>query len=64
MADVGEGPMLLAKKFGGLVLVVLGMLGVGFGYESGSGSLTVGGFVVLVVGVALLAIKVMRQTPR
>jgi hypothetical protein len=39
MADVSEGPALLVKKLGGLVLVFLGMLGLAFGYENGSGSL-------------------------
>jgi hypothetical protein len=63
MADVGEGPILLAKKFGGLVLVFLGLLGVAFGYEYGSGSLMAGGVVALVVGAALLALKVIRRNP-
>jgi hypothetical protein len=63
MADVGEGPILLAKKFGGLVLVFLGLLGVAFGYEYGSGSLMVGGVVALVVGAGLLALKVIRRNP-
>jgi hypothetical protein len=63
MADVGEGSILLAKKFGGLVLVFLGLLGVAFGYEYGSGSLMAGGVVALVVGAGLLALKVIRRNP-
>jgi hypothetical protein len=63
MADVGEGPILLAKKFGGLVLVFLGLLGVAFGYEYGSGALMAGGVVALVAGAVLLALKVIRCNP-
>jgi hypothetical protein len=63
MADVGEGPILLAKKFGGLVLVFLGLLGVAFGYEYGSGALMAGGVVALVAGAVLLALKVIRRNP-
>jgi len=63
MADVGEGPVLLAKKFGGLVFVFLGLLGVAFGYEYSSGSLMAGGVVALAVGAGLLALKVIRRNP-
>ena len=63
MADLGEGPMLMAKKFGGLVLVFLGLLGAAFGYEYSSGWLTAAGVVAIVVGAALLAIKVIRRNP-
>jgi hypothetical protein len=63
MADVGEGPILLAKKFGGLVLVFLGLLGMAFGYEYGSGALMAGGVVALVAGAVLLALKVIRRNP-
>lgn len=64
MAEIGQqGPMLLAKKLGGLALVVLGLLGMGFGYESGSGWLMTVGVVALVVGVCLIALKIMRRNP-
>src|SRR5262245_46980277 len=63
MADVGEAPMLLAKKFGGLVLIVLGLLGLAFGYQYGSGALTAGGVVALVVGAGLLMLKIIRRNP-
>jgi hypothetical protein len=63
MASVAEDPMLLAKKFGGLVLVILGMLGAAFGYEYGSGALTAGGVIAVLVGAALLALKVVRRNP-
>jgi len=63
MPDLGEGPMLLVKKFGGLVLVFLGMLGLAFGYEYSSTAVTAGGVVALVVGAGLLALKVIRRNP-
>jgi hypothetical protein len=63
MADLGEGPMLMAKKFGGLVLVFLGLLGVAFGYEYGSRPLMAAGVVAVVVGAGLLALKIIRRNP-
>ena len=64
MADIGQqGPMLLAKKLGGLALVVLGVLGMGFGYERDSGSLMAAGVLALVVGVGLIALKIIRRNP-
>ena len=63
MADVGEGPMLLAKKFGGLALVFLGLLGLAFGYQYSSAWLTAGGVLALVVGAGLLALKIIRRNP-
>jgi hypothetical protein len=63
MTDVAQGPALLAKKFGGLALVFLGLLGVAFGYENGSGSLMTAGVAALVVGAGLLALKVVRRNP-
>jgi hypothetical protein len=63
MADLGEGPTLFAKKFGGLVLVFLGMLGLAFGYEYGSSPLTATGVVALIVGAGLLALKIIRRNP-
>jgi hypothetical protein len=63
MADVGEGPILGAKKLGGLALAFLGMLGLGFGYEYDSGALMAGGVAALIVGAGLLALKVIRRNP-
>jgi hypothetical protein len=63
MAVVAEGPVLLAKKFGGLVLVFLGLLSLAFGYENGSGSLMAAGVAALVLGAVLLALKVVRRNP-
>lgn len=63
MADVTEGPALLGKKLGGLILAFLGLLGLAFGYEYGSSFLTVAGVVALVVGAGLLTLKVIRRNP-
>jgi uncharacterized membrane protein HdeD (DUF308 family) len=63
MADFGEGPVLVAKKFGGFVLLVLGLLGVAFSYAYDSGPLMAGGVVALVIGAGLLALKVIRRNP-
>jgi hypothetical protein len=63
MADLGEGPTLFAKKFGGLVLVFLGMLGLAFGYEYDSRSLMASGVVALILGAGLLTLKVIRRNP-
>jgi len=61
MADVVDGPTLAVKKFGGLVLTFLGLLGLAFGYEYGSGWLKGVGAVALVIGAGLLALKVIRR---
>jgi hypothetical protein len=61
MATVAHGPALAAKKFAGLALVLLGFLGAAFGYENGSGALAAGGIVAVLVGVGLLALKVVRR---
>jgi hypothetical protein len=63
MADLGEGSTLFAKKFGGLVLVFLGMLGLAFGYEYDSRPLMAAGVVALILGAGLLALKVIRRNP-
>jgi hypothetical protein len=63
MADLGQGPTLFAKKFGGLILVFLGMLGLAFGYEYSSTPLSAAGVVALIVGAGLLALKVIRRNP-
>ncbi|GGC76703.1 hypothetical protein [Chelatococcus reniformis] len=63
MADVAEGPTLLVKKFAGLALVILGLLGLTLGYEYDSGSLTWLGILALVIGAGLLALKIIRRNP-
>ena len=58
---VVNGPMLLAKKLGGLLLVVVGLLGLAFGYYYESSLLTTIGVLALVIGAGLLAVKVIRR---
>jgi hypothetical protein len=55
------GPMLFIKKLWGLLYIVLGCLGIAIGYETGSTWLIAAGIVALVVGVSLLALKVIRR---
>jgi hypothetical protein len=56
-----QGPMLFIKKLWGLLYVVLGCLGIAIGFETGSTWLIAAGIVALVVGVSLLALKVIRR---
>jgi len=53
--------MLFIKKLWGLLYIVLGCLGIAIGYETGSTWLIAAGIVALVVGVSLLALKVIRR---
>jgi uncharacterized membrane protein (Fun14 family) len=53
--------MLFIKKLWGLLYVVLGCLGTAIGFETGSTWLIAAGIVALVVGVSLLALKVIRR---
>jgi hypothetical protein len=56
-----HGPTLFIKKLWGLLYVVLGCLGIAIGYETGSTWLIAAGIFALVVGVILLALKVIRR---
>jgi hypothetical protein len=58
-----DGMMLLMKKLGGLVLVLLGCLGVAIGFEAGSTGLIAVGVVALAAGVILLVPKIVRRNP-
>jgi uncharacterized membrane protein HdeD (DUF308 family) len=53
--------MLLVKKLGGLLLLILGLLLLAMGFNSDSTSTTVLGFVALAAGAALLALKIFRR---
>jgi hypothetical protein len=57
------GMMLLMKKLGGLVLVVLGCLGVGIGFGTDAMGLVAIGVVALAVGIILLMLKIVRRNP-
>jgi hypothetical protein len=60
-----DGTMLLLKKFGGIVLIVLGILGIAIGLEYRSTGLSVGlvvaGVIALACGMGLLALKIIRR---
>ena len=61
VTDAAHGPMLLVKKLGGLVLVLLGCLGVAIGFESASTGLIAAGIAALAIGAGLLALKIIRR---
>jgi hypothetical protein len=58
-----DGMMLLMKKLGGLVLVLLGCLGVALGFGAGSTGLIALGVVALALGIILLVLKIVRRNP-
>ena len=64
-AYTADGTMLLAKKFGGMVLIFFGILGIAIGLEYRSTGLSVGlvaaGIVALACGMGLLALKIIRR---
>ncbi|HET8728933.1 MAG TPA: hypothetical protein VFO41_15635 [Alphaproteobacteria bacterium] len=55
-----EGPVLLIKKLGGLLLVILGCLLIAIGVNADNTGLVVIGAELAVLGAALLALKVLR----
>jgi hypothetical protein len=64
-AYAADGTMLLIKKFGGMVLIFFGILGIAIGLEYRSNGLSVGlivaGIVALACGMGLLALKIVRR---
>lgn len=56
-----EGPLLLIKKLGGLLLIILGCLLIAAGINTGQTELTVAGGAVAAVGAVLLALKILRR---
>jgi len=60
-AYTADGATLLLKKFGGLVLIVLGILGIAIGFEYPSTGLLVAGLIALAFGMVLLALKIIRR---
>jgi len=64
-ASTADGAMLLAKKFGGIVLIFFGILGIAIGLEYRSNGLSieliVAGIIALACGMALLALKIIRR---
>ena len=60
-AQTDEGSILLIKKLGGLLLVVLGFIVMAAGISTDSTGFVVLGTLVLVAGAILLALKIIRR---
>jgi hypothetical protein len=60
-AYAGEKPILLIKKLGGLVLVILGCLLAATGYNTGGTALGIIGIGLLAGGLLLLVLKIVRR---
>ncbi|MBX9829230.1 MAG: hypothetical protein K2Y27_30110 [Xanthobacteraceae bacterium] len=61
VAQAGEGPVFLAKKLGGLFLIILGSILTASGVSLPSQWLTVLGALFLVAGAILLVLKIVRR---
>jgi hypothetical protein len=64
-ANTANSALLLAKKLGGVVLILFGVIGIAIGLEyrttGFSAGMTVAGSVALACGMALLALKIIRR---
>ena len=60
-ANTSETPILLLKKLGGVLLLILGFVLTAVGFGGGSTMVTVLGFLLLAGGMALLALKILRR---
>ena len=58
---VSEKPVLLIKKLGGILLLVIGLLLAASGLNGGYHGLTLIGALLLVTGVALIVLKIVRR---
>jgi Flp pilus assembly protein TadB len=61
VAHAGEGPILLAKKLGGLLLIIVGCLLTAVGVNAASTGLTVVGALLVIAGLVLLVLKILRR---
>jgi hypothetical protein len=61
VARAGEGPILLIKKLGGMILIVLGCLLTAVGLNLGSIVQIALGIALLAGGMTLLALKIVRR---
>jgi hypothetical protein len=61
VAQAGEGPILLLKKLGGMILIVVGCLLTAVGLNLGSIVQIVLGVALLAGGMILLALKIVRR---
>jgi len=66
-ASTSDGALLLVKKLGGVVLILLGIIGIAVGLEyrttGFSAGLTGAGIVALALGMGFLALKIIRRNP-
>jgi len=64
-ANTDDSALLLVKKFGGILLIILGILGIAVGLEYRSTELSIGlaalGGLALVCGLGLLVLKIVRR---
>jgi hypothetical protein len=64
-ANTADGALLLVKKLGGVVLILVGIIGIAVGLEyrttGFSAGITGAGIVALACGMALLALKIIRR---
>jgi hypothetical protein len=61
--DAAHALLLLIKKLGGMLLLLLGCLGAALGAARESPSLVVAGVVALALGLLLLFLKIRRRNP-
>ncbi|MHC2627031.1 hypothetical protein ACVIW2_009063 [Bradyrhizobium huanghuaihaiense] len=64
VAQTSDGHVLLAKKLGGLVAIILGCLLTAVGVTFESGGTTLVGVLLLIVGAGLLVLKIVRRNER
>jgi len=64
-ANTADGALLLVKKLGGVVLILVGIIGIAVGLEYRTTGFSAGiigaGIVALACGMALLALKIIRR---
>ena len=60
-AVTDQGPVLLAKKFGAMLALILGAALTAYGYGESSTATMVAGVVLFVLGIVLLALKIIRR---
>ena len=60
-AVTDQGPVLLAKKFGAMLALILGAVLTAYGYSESSTATMVAGVVLFVLGIVLLALKIIRR---
>ena len=59
--NMGDGRVLLAKKLGGLIAIILGCLLAAGGVAAGAAGMIVFGVLLLALGVVLLTLKIVGR---